>query len=570
MNKHKHASSLFPQGAVFTVLASPTPAVSLGRQDNDPNTQSFDLAVIEFNDDGSFVDQRQLDDAADCIVQARRSNDNGALVVVFIHGWHHDASWNWTTDVGDAHFKGFRKLLTMLTLREAERYTNAGEGIGRRVVGILLGWQGDPVWWPWSWLRRTRVSAHFSFKGRYDVAQTIGEREPIRETIRNIVSRTKEPRPHRPESPLVLSGHSMGALILESAFLALLKEPDKPLRREPSPRTGIETRWGGELVSFPDLLLALNSAADSAIAKGIIAKLEDTTDRLSKIACADGIRYAPPLQIDAPINHGNSGGPTFDLEGKVIGVNTAINSPTGGNVGIGFAIPSNLAQQIVQDLREHGHVVRGWLGAYVQGIDEDLAKNLGLNGTQGALVSQVTPDSPAAAAGLEQGDVILAYTGEPIKELRDLTTKVADTTPGKSAEMQVWHDGKQMNVDVEIGNTQGNDQVMAAAEQQPSEDGTPKLGVALARLTPEARQSLDLPADVQGVIVADVQEGSPAAMKGLQSGDVIVEVDHQQVTEPKAVADAVHDAAQRGDETILLLVKHEGQDRFVAVPLERA
>jgi serine protease Do len=281
-------------------------------------------------------------------------------------------------------------------------------------------------------------------------------------------------------------------------------------------------------------------------------------------------RFDDFMQIDAPINQGNSGGPTFDLEGKVIGVNTAINSPTGGNVGIGFAIPSNLAKQILQDLREHGHVVRGWLGAYIQGIDQDLAKNLGLNGTQGALVSQVTPDSPAAAAGLEQGDVILSYNGEPIKELSDLTTKVANTDPGKSADMKVWRDGKQMNVDVEIGTTPGSDQVMAAAEQQPPEDGTPKLGVALAKLTPEARQSLHLPADLQGVVVADVREGSPAAMKGLQSGDVIVEVDHQQVTEPKTVADAVRDAAKRGDESILLLVKHEGQDRFVAVPLERA
>jgi serine protease Do len=280
-------------------------------------------------------------------------------------------------------------------------------------------------------------------------------------------------------------------------------------------------------------------------------------------------RFDDFMQIDAPINHGNSGGPTFDLEGKVIGVNTAIHSPTGGNVGIGFAIPSDLAQQIVQDLREHGHVVRGWLGVYIQGIDEDLAKSLDLGDQKGALVSQVTPDSPAAAAGLEQGDVILSYNGEPIKELRDLTTKVADTDPGKSAEMTVWRDGKEMNVNAEIGTTPGNDQVMAATEQQPAPDSTPKLGVALAKLTPEARQSLDLPADLQGVVVTDVQEGSPAAMKGLQSGDVIVEVDHQQVTEPKTVADAVRDAAQRGDETILLLVKHEGQDRFLAVPLER-
>jgi serine protease Do len=280
-------------------------------------------------------------------------------------------------------------------------------------------------------------------------------------------------------------------------------------------------------------------------------------------------RFDDFMQIDAPINRGNSGGPTFNLEGKVIGVNAAIESPTGGNIGIGFAIPSNLAQQIVQDLREHGQVERGWLGASIQGIDEDLAKNLDLGDQRGALVAQVVPDSPAAAAGLEQGDVILSYNGQPIKELRDLTSQVADTHPGTSAEMKVWRNGKEMNVDVEIGRTPGNDQVMAAAEQ-PAQDNTPKLGVALATLTPEALRSLDLPDGTEGAVVTDVQPGSPAAEKGLQRGDVILEANHQKITEPKSVADAVRDAAQRGDETILLLVKHQGQDRFLAVPLERA
>jgi serine protease Do len=280
-------------------------------------------------------------------------------------------------------------------------------------------------------------------------------------------------------------------------------------------------------------------------------------------------RFDDFMQIDAPINRGNSGGPTFDVEGKVIGVNAAIESPTGGNIGIGFAIPSNLAQQIVQDLREHGQVERGWLGASIQGIDEDLAKNLDLGDQKGALVAQVIPDSPAAAAGLEQGDVILSYNGQPIKELRDLTSQVADTHPGTSAEMKVWRNGKEMNVDVEIGSTPGNDQVMAAAEQ-PAQDNTPKLGVALAPLTPEALRSLDLPDGTEGAVVTDVQPGSPAAEKGLQRGDVILEADHQKVTEPKTVADAVRDATKRGDETILLLVKHQGQDRFLAVPLERA
>ena len=280
-------------------------------------------------------------------------------------------------------------------------------------------------------------------------------------------------------------------------------------------------------------------------------------------------RFDDFMQIDAPINRGNSGGPTFNLEGKVIGINTAIHSPTGGNVGIGFAIPANLASEIIADLQDDGIVERGWLGVHIQNVDEDLAATLDLDAPKGALVAQVQPDSPAAAAGVEQGDVILSYNGQAIEELRDLTKMVADTDPGSSAEVMVWRDGQEMSLNVEIGQLPGDDQVVAAAEPSADHD-TPKLGVSLAELTPDARQSMDLPDDVQGAVVTDVQPGSPAAQKGLQRGDVIVEADHKKVTEPKMVSDAVREAAERGDETILLLVKREGQDRFVAVRLERA
>ncbi len=279
-------------------------------------------------------------------------------------------------------------------------------------------------------------------------------------------------------------------------------------------------------------------------------------------------RFDDFMQIDAPINRGNSGGPTFNLEGQVIGVNTAIQSPTGGNVGIGFAIPSNLAQQIVMDLHDDGVVDRGWLGVHIQNVDEDLAATLDLDAPKGALVAQVTPDSPAAAAGFEQGDVILSYNGEAIDALRDLTTKVANTHPGDEAQVMVWRDGDKVTLDVEIGQTPGGEKVVAALEQP--DDNTPKLGVALAKLTDDDRASLDLARDLQGAVVTEVMPGSPAAEKGLQRGDVIVEADRKKVTEPKMVIDAVREAAERGDETILLLVKRQGQDRFVAVRLERA
>jgi serine protease Do len=281
-------------------------------------------------------------------------------------------------------------------------------------------------------------------------------------------------------------------------------------------------------------------------------------------------RYDDFLQIDAPINRGNSGGPAFNLEGEVIGVNTAISSPTGGNVGIGFAIPANLAQSIIEDLKDDGQVERGWLGVHIQGIDEDLAQSFGLDEPKGALISQVMPDSPAASANLQKGDVILKFGGTSIEQLRDLTRAVADTDPGSDAKAVVWRDGEEVTVDVQVGLMPTGDQVAMAEPRDGAEQDTPRLGLALAPLTPDARESLDLAGDVEGVLVADVAPGSPAAEKGLRQGDVIVEAGRQQVSDPAGVAKAVSEAAERGDESILLLVKRDGQNRFVAVPIERA
>jgi serine protease Do len=281
-------------------------------------------------------------------------------------------------------------------------------------------------------------------------------------------------------------------------------------------------------------------------------------------------RYDDFLQIDAPINRGNSGGPTFNLEGEVIGVNTLIHSPSGGNVGIGFAIPANLVKAVVADLEDDGVVERGWLGVHIQAIDNDLAQGLGLDSPNGALVTTVTEDSPAAEVGLKRGDVVLSFDGAAIGDLRDLTRAVADKDPGSASKLVVWRDGKERSFDVKIGQMPSEDEVVALADQPAEQSDSPKLGVALAKLTPEARQSLNLPEETAGVVVTEVQPGSPAAEKGLQRGDVIIEADRKQVDDPTMVAEAVRNAAERGDQTILLLVKRDGQDRFVAVRLARA
>ena len=281
-------------------------------------------------------------------------------------------------------------------------------------------------------------------------------------------------------------------------------------------------------------------------------------------------RYDDFLQIDAPINRGNSGGPTFNLEGEVIGVNTLIHSPTGGNVGIGFAIPANLTQKIVADLQDDGMVERGWLGVHIQSVDADLAESLGLEDDDGALVARVTEDGPAAEFGIEQGDVIVGFAGQTIETLRDLTRAVADTDPGSETDVIVWRGGEEVTLSVEIAQMP-SEQTLAGIEQEDTlEEEAPRLGLALARLDEALRAEMDLPDGLDGALVTDVLPGSPAAEKGLRQGDVIIEADHQTVADPRTVAEAVKAAAERGDKAILLLIKRGDQDRFVAVRIDQA
>jgi pimeloyl-ACP methyl ester carboxylesterase len=304
MASNAAGSSVFPFGSVFTVDARQeiqgAPAPQVDQVDKEANDQSFDLAVIKFKDDGCCRDPSEIDAAAKCIQQARcsRLNKNGAVVVVFIHGWHHNASW-FQDGTGDSHFKGFRQVLASLALREAERTgvleaeSGAQPLLGRRVVGVYLGWSGDPEC---SWLPRWLT--HASFWERYKVAETIGGGHDMSKAIRKIVASTKDPLgsvPERPESPLILIGHSMGALMLESTFLSLLRAKDEPLVRGVKSPSVVEIRSGDTLISFPDVLIAINSAADSRIAKGIKSALMQRG--LKKTLVSHQISYAPPLLV---------------------------------------------------------------------------------------------------------------------------------------------------------------------------------------------------------------------------------------------------------------------------------
>jgi serine protease Do len=275
------------------------------------------------------------------------------------------------------------------------------------------------------------------------------------------------------------------------------------------------------------------------------------------------------LQIDAPINRGNSGGPTFDLHGQVIGINTAIYSPSGGSVGIGFAIPSNLAKDVVAELKEHGHMTWGWLGVSIQNITPSVAKGLGLNSNQvsGALVATVVPDSPAAKAGLRSGDVITAAGGHEIKNVHDLPRLVAATPIGNKLALGVLRDGKEETLDVTIGEMPKK---VASAEeggeQQGGEQKSSALGMELVPLTPQLRSRLHTPKDLKGVVVGAVAGDSPAASLGIEPGDVIQSIDQKPATTPENAAQELKEAAAHGD--ILLLLNRHGASEFVGLSVE--
>jgi len=269
------------------------------------------------------------------------------------------------------------------------------------------------------------------------------------------------------------------------------------------------------------------------------------------------------LQLDAPINFGNSGGPVFNTAGQVVGVNTAIFSPNGGNVGIGFAIPANQAKEIIADLRENGSVERGWLGVQIQDIDDDLAKSLHMNGTEGALVVEVVGDSPAAHGGLQAGDVVTRFNDHAIDKSRTLSKAVAATTPNTGAKVTVWRDGKSHNLTVEVGEAQ-NQSLAAAGQGGGATQGQAHLGLQLRPLGDGERAMLGLPSDVNGAVVANVEPGSPAAEKGIRPGDVITRVNQKAVS---SVGDAVAalNSARDAKETALLLVRRGDAQRFVAL-----
>jgi serine protease Do len=281
--------------------------------------------------------------------------------------------------------------------------------------------------------------------------------------------------------------------------------------------------------------------------------------------------YDQFIQTDAPINRGNSGGPLFDMDGNVVGVATAIFSPTGGSVGVGFAIPSNLVRDVISQLRDYGKIRRGWIGVRIQEVTGEIAESLGLPSQQGALVAEVTPDSPASKAGLENGDVITGFDGKPVADSRALPRVVAETPIGKTVSVEVLRKGAKQNLQITIAKLEDAPVPVAAAESKSSTSKVTskfsQLGVVLSPLGREQRSKYKLGADIQGVVITDVDPESSAGDKDIRPGDVIVQVQNQAVQTPEDVDRLVTADGKAGRKAVLLLINRDGQLAYVALPL---
>jgi serine protease Do len=283
--------------------------------------------------------------------------------------------------------------------------------------------------------------------------------------------------------------------------------------------------------------------------------------------------YDDFLQTDAAINRGNSGGPMFNMAGEVIGINTAIYSPTGGSIGIGFAIPSDLAKPIIQQLETYRHARRGWIGVNIQSINDEIAETLGLQGKpRGALIAAVQDGGPAKAAGLQPGDVVLNFDGHDVADMHHLPRIVAETPIDKTVKVQVWRAKKLVTLDLKVGELKENAQPAAAAEQAPippPAPGTKILGLTVAKLTPDLRQHYSISESTSGVVVTDVAHDSPAADKGLRAGDVIVEVTQQEVKSPQQITAKIDEAKKQGHKSVLMLVDHGGDLHFIVLKIDK-
>lgn len=340
--------------------------------------------------------------------------------------------------------------------------------------------------------------------------------------------------------------------------LAVLKiTPDKPLVAVPF--------GDSEALRIGDWVMAIGNpfALGGSVTAGIVS---------ARGRNIDSGPYDNYIQTDAAINKGNSGGPLFNMKGEVVGINTAILSPTGGSVGIGFAVPTATAEPIIQQLREFGETRRGWLGVRIQNVDDATAEALGLKRPRGALIAGVDPKGPASTAGLEAGDVIVSFDGREVETSRDLPRIVANTPIGKDVDVRLVRKGQEQSKTVKIARLDEQQTSQEARLKEPQADSPTAvkraLGLELSGLTPELRSRYGLKDTVKGVVVTAVDPNSPAADKRIQRGEVIVEVGQEPVSSPADVSRRIEALKQEGRKSALLLVSNaQGEVRFVALSM---
>jgi serine protease Do len=267
--------------------------------------------------------------------------------------------------------------------------------------------------------------------------------------------------------------------------------------------------------------------------------------------------YDDFIQIDAAVNRGNSGGPAFNLNGEVVGINTAIFSPSGGNVGIAFAIPASTAQEVVNDLIKDGTVSRGWLGVEIQPVTQDIADSLGLANTKGAMVSNAQDDGPGKKAGIKAGDIITSVDGKEVTSPKELARLIGAMQPGKAVDVALWRNGKSETVNLTLGELPGADKQASATQPSPVEPGTlDDMGLTVTRAE-----------NGKGLVVTDVDPASDAAERGIQAGDVITSINSMEVNGSADVEKALADAAKAGRKAVLFQITRDDNNRFVALPL---
>ncbi|MAZ04652.1 MAG: serine protease [Sneathiella sp.] len=337
------------------------------------------------------------------------------------------------------------------------------------------------------------------------------------------------------------------------------------LKIDPTARALVDVEWGDSDKSrVGDWVLAIGNpyGLGGTVTAGIVS------------ARGRDIRSGPYddyIQTDASINKGNSGGPLFNMDGQVIGINTAIFSQSGGSIGIGFAVPSELAVPVVAQLIEFGKTSRGWLGVVIQPVTEEIAEGLDLSDTDGVLVAGVPEDGPAFKSGIKAGDVILKFNGEEVTEPRELSRLVAESKVGSKVNVELWRSGKTMNVEVVLGELEKAETAMNGSS--PAEPGSDKsvdlLGMELSSINDAAREQFSIAEDVEGVVVTNVDPNSEAAEKGIRAGDVVAEAQLEPVTTPEQMKERIAEIQETDKKSVLLLLKRGDNSRFIALKLNK-